>query len=252
MTTAGVVGSERPGLKPRAQSASPLKGAGGRPGARVDRLGGGAVWISRLQPAWGLSPAVHGRAIVDTGARLIGAACRARRVGHLESPRLVARRARRRLAPTNAAWCIPGRAHGHHGWRQPPPCRGQAVPDPPARQGRQGDGGAIVTMPAGSLDRAMHATDVAAPCGAGGRGGASPLQRGQPTPRRRQRHHRDARPPSCRGQAVPDPPAWKGRQSPGRVMGAVSGGSPMPRIPGAGVGRAGGAGGRGSASPLQG
>jgi len=88
MTTARVVGSERPGLKPRAQSASPLKGAVRRPGARVDRLGAGAVWISRLQPAWGLSPAVHGRAIVDPGARLIGDACRARRVGRVESPRL--------------------------------------------------------------------------------------------------------------------------------------------------------------------
>jgi hypothetical protein len=88
---AGAVGSERPGLKPRAESASPLKGAGGRPGARGDRLGAGAVWISRLQPAWGLSPAVHGRAIVDMAARLIGAACRARRVGYVEWPRLSAR-----------------------------------------------------------------------------------------------------------------------------------------------------------------
>ena len=91
MATAGVVGSERPGLKPRAQSANPLKGAVRRPGARVDRLGAGAVGISRLQPAWGLSPAVHGRAVVDTGARLVCAACRARRVGRVESPRLVAR-----------------------------------------------------------------------------------------------------------------------------------------------------------------
>jgi hypothetical protein len=81
--TAGV----RPGLKPRAESASPLKGAVRRPGARVDRLGAGAVGISRLQPAWGVSPAVHGRAIEDTAARLICAACRARRVGHAESPR---------------------------------------------------------------------------------------------------------------------------------------------------------------------
>ena len=90
-SAAGAVGSERPGLKPRAQSASPLKGAVRRPGARVDRLGAGAVWISRLQPAWGLSPAVHGRAIVETGARLIGAACRARRVGHDALPRHAAR-----------------------------------------------------------------------------------------------------------------------------------------------------------------
>jgi hypothetical protein len=174
---AGAVGSERPGLKPRAQSASPLKGAVRRLGARVDRPGAGAVRISRLQPAWGLSPAVHGRAIVDPGARLIGAACRARRVGHLESPRPWRGRARRRLAPTR--WTT----HSRSGIRV-------------RRVGRSR--------------------------------------------------------PSGRGQAVRDPPAWKGRQSPGRVMGAVSGGSPMPRIPGAGVGRAGGAGGRGGASPLQG
>jgi len=91
MTTAGVVGSERPGLKPRAQSASPLKGAVRRPGARVDRPDAGAVGISRLQPAWGLSPAVNGRAIVERAARLVCAACRAGRVGHVESPRRAAR-----------------------------------------------------------------------------------------------------------------------------------------------------------------
>ena len=119
MTTAGVVGSERPGLKPRAQSASPLKGAVRRPGARGDRLGAGAVGISRLQPAWGLSPAVHGRAIVETGARLIGAASRARRVGRVESPRLVARageaapRPDRDRAPCSPVGdsCAAGRCH---------------------------------------------------------------------------------------------------------------------------------------------
>jgi hypothetical protein len=127
---AGAVGSERPGLKPRAQSASPLKGAVRRPGARVDRLGAGAVWISRLQPAWGLSPAVHGRAIVERAARLVGAACRARRVGHAESPRPWRGRARQRLAPTTWA------THPRSGIRvrrwgaHPPSCRGQALPDP--------------------------------------------------------------------------------------------------------------------------
>jgi hypothetical protein len=101
---AGAVGSERPGLKPRAQSASPLKGAVRRPGARVDRLGGGAVWISRLQPAWGLSPAVHGRAIVERAARLIGAACRARRVGHDASPRHAARAGEAAPRPYTGTW----------------------------------------------------------------------------------------------------------------------------------------------------
>jgi hypothetical protein len=131
--TAGV----RPGLKPRAESASPLKGAVRRPGARVDRLGAGAVGISRLQPAWGVSPAVHGRAIEDTAARLICAACRARRVGHAESPRHAARRARRRLAPTGVGRSSPVRHRPAAVGRYPPSCRGQALPDPPAREGRQ-------------------------------------------------------------------------------------------------------------------
>jgi hypothetical protein len=118
---AGAVGSERPGLKPRAQSASPLKGAVRRTGAWVDRLGAGAVGISRLQPAWGLSPAVHGRADEERAARLICGACRARRVGHVESPRRRRARARRRLAPTGVGRCIPGRAHGRHGGADPRP-----------------------------------------------------------------------------------------------------------------------------------
>jgi hypothetical protein len=132
----GAVGSERPGLKPRAQSASPLKGAVRRTGAWVDRLGAGAVGISRLQPAWGLSPAVHGRAIVETGARLIGAACRAGRVGHDRLPRRPARRARRRLAPTRWDDPSPIGDRGITVMRDPPSGRGQALPDPPARQGR--------------------------------------------------------------------------------------------------------------------
>ena len=77
----------RPGLKPRAESPSPLKGAVRRPGRPSRQLGAGADGISRLKPAWGVSPAVHGRAMVETAARLICAACRARRVGHAELPR---------------------------------------------------------------------------------------------------------------------------------------------------------------------
>jgi hypothetical protein len=104
----------RPGLKPRAESQSPLKGAVRRPGARVDRLGAGAVGISRLQPAWRLSPAVHGRAIVERAARLICAACRARRVGHAGSPRPWRWRARQRLAPTGVGCRITDRGFGRH------------------------------------------------------------------------------------------------------------------------------------------
>jgi hypothetical protein len=137
MTTAGAVGSERPGLKPRAQSASPLKGAVRRPGARVDRLAAGAVWISRLQPAWGLSPAVHGRAIVDTAALLICAACRARRVGHDALPRRAARAGEAAPRPYNVDnpspvghWCATAGCNPRHvGVRR---CLTR-----PARQGRR-------------------------------------------------------------------------------------------------------------------
>jgi hypothetical protein len=123
----------RPGLKPRAESASPLKGAVRRPGARVDRLGAGVVGISRLQPAWGVSPAVHGRAIEDTAARLICDACRARRVGHAESPRQ--RRGGRGNASPLQGWAVCRRCGiGAARVGAPSPsCRGQAVPDPPAR-----------------------------------------------------------------------------------------------------------------------
>jgi hypothetical protein len=86
--------------------------------------------------------------------------------------------------PYNVARCIPGRADGHHGWRRPPSCRGQAVPDP------SGPGG-----PADRCQRVRWCGDdhgggggprcIAAPSGAGGRGAASPLQRGRSSPCRR-------------------------------------------------------------------
>ncbi len=134
---AGAVGSERPGLKPRAQSASPLKGAVRRPGARVDRLGAGAVWISRLEPAWGLSPAVHGRAIVETGARLIGAACRARRVGHVELPRHSARAGEAAPRPYNVGNPSPVGRRCVSGWcHHARPVGAKRCLTRPARQGR--------------------------------------------------------------------------------------------------------------------
>ena len=177
MTTAGVVGSERPGLKPRAESPSPLKGAVRRTGARGDRLGGGAVWISRLQPAWGLSPAVHGRASVERAARLIGAGCRAGRVGRVASPRHAARAGEAAPRPYKVGQPIPVRIHGQHGGAISPPCRGQAVPDPPAGEGRE-------TIPLPFVRCAIPITAcwcvprVGRAHGAGGRGSASPLQPG--------------------------------------------------------------------------
>ena len=168
----------RPGLKPRAQSASPLKGAVRRPGARVDRLGAGAVGVSRLQPAWGLSPAVHGRAVEDTAARLIGAACRARRVGHAESPR--PRRGGRGSASPLHLWVgtspvrpIPVTVGPYR-----PSCRGQAPPDPPAREGRQYRRRAIVPLPVKSCTWSIHATAMCRARGAAGEAAPRPYTDG--------------------------------------------------------------------------
>ena len=173
----------RPGLKPRAESPSPLKGAVRRPGARVDRLGAGAGGISRLQPAWGPSPAVHGRAIVETAARLIRAACRARRVGHAESPRH--RRGGRGSASPLQGWG--GRlAVGSVGQgmvRDPPCCRGQAVPDPPAREGRDVRRGRMSTLLCGMVAVAVAAADFAAPMARAGEAAPRPYRGGVP-------HHR--------------------------------------------------------------
>jgi hypothetical protein len=168
--TAGV----RPGLKPRAESPSPLKGAVRRPGARVDRLGAGAVGISRLQPAWGVSPAVHGRAIEDTAARLICAACRARRVGHAESPHPW-RGGRGSASPlhrwvgTSPVRPIPATVGPYR-----PSCRGQAPPDPPAQEGRQYRRRAIVPVPVTSCTWSMHATAICRARGAAGEAAPRP------------------------------------------------------------------------------
>jgi hypothetical protein len=72
-------------------------------------------------------------------------------------------RARQRLAPTT--WddpspigrrCITGWCHHAR------PVGVRRCLTRPARQGRQTTGGAMVTMPAGPSDRAMHATDCPA------------------------------------------------------------------------------------------
>jgi hypothetical protein len=87
----------------------------------------------------------------------------------------LARRARSRLAPTRwddsspvGYWCL---AVG----RSPPSCRGQALPDPPARRA----GISPRTPVAGRSGSSPHAgmgRACAAPCGTRGRGSASPLQ----------------------------------------------------------------------------
>jgi hypothetical protein len=212
--TVQAVGIERPGLKPRAESASPLKGAVRRPGARVDRLGAGAVGISRLQPAWGVSPAVHGRAIEDTAARLICAACRARRVGHAESPR-------RWRGGRGSASPLHGVGGGSAVDPRPasvgrcsPSCRGQAVPDPPTRCGRQSHGAPIIPVTAKSCTWSTHATAICRAAGAVGeaaprpyRGWVADQQWILDLPRL------GGAASLCRGQAVPDPPTRCGRQT---------------------------------------
>ncbi len=69
-----------------------------------------------------------------------------------------------------------------HGRVMAPFCRGQAVPDPPARQGRPIPTGAQPGL-VGILVADRHATRMCSACGVGGRGSASPLQRGVRHPR---------------------------------------------------------------------
>jgi hypothetical protein len=56
--------------------------------------------------------------------------------------------------PYKTGQSIAGRVHGHHGGAVSRSCRGQAVPDPPARQGRQIDAkgcGGVSTIAAGAV-----------------------------------------------------------------------------------------------------
>ena len=73
--------------------------------------------------------------------------------------------------------CIPGRAFVRNGRVRPPSGRGQAVPDPPAR--RAGQSSRWRSISRGAVRRgggaACRVVRVAAPCGAAGRGSASPL-----------------------------------------------------------------------------
>ncbi len=134
-------------------------------------------------------PARQGRPLLAQGtphgiARMVDRIVGRRR----NSPRLLARRARQRLAPTGGTasgpgvriascdGCIPPprRSTRAGALRDPPSGRGQAVPDPPARQGRQrppspADHGGAVAMATG-----VSVTGVAARR-ATGRGNASPL-----------------------------------------------------------------------------
>jgi hypothetical protein len=101
-----------------------------------------------------------------------------------------------------------------HGWavRDSPCCRGQAVPDPPARQGRL----RVAPIGAGCRPaRRISCRGFAAPV-RGGRGSASPLKGAvrRPGARSAIRGH-DGGTAVRWGQAVPDPPAREGRQSPG-------------------------------------
>ncbi len=79
---------------------------------------------------------------------------------------LVVRRARQRFAPTGVGGASPvGHPFAKVGGR--PCCRGQALPNPLAWQGRQSPSGALVTVPRGSPRRPIHVTGAAAPQGDG-------------------------------------------------------------------------------------
>jgi len=120
---------------------------------------------------------------------------------------------------------IPDRAPAHHGSVvHPPPCRGQAVPDPPALQGRQSPGGAMGAVVGRSARWSMHATGVCRAGGAAGEAAPRPYRVGRRIGGATDTGHGSVPRVMCRGQAVPDPPAREGRQSPGGAMGMVPGG----------------------------
>jgi hypothetical protein len=106
--TVQAVGIERPGLKPRAEPASPLKGAVRRPGARVDRLGAGAVWDQPASAGLGSEPGRSrpGDRGYSRSADLRCVSCETCRPRGIAAP--LARRARQRLAPTWGGWRISG------------------------------------------------------------------------------------------------------------------------------------------------
>jgi hypothetical protein len=248
MTTAGVVGSERPGLKPNRSRpggrgygrsadrrwvscgtcrpqfiAAPVARAG-EAAPRPDRDAGVNPRSACTCRGRSVCPALVGvRRCLTRPASGAGRPSRRRSSGvPFQSPcagvcrgwpRPWRGRARQRLAPTNVAWCIPGRAFGCDGWVQPPSGRGQAVPDPsgPSGPATHTDGcrGAVMTtvgavgserpglkpFTAGRswrgllgwsalrVVRDVSATRNRRACGAGGRGGASPRQGGPAHPR---------------------------------------------------------------------
>jgi hypothetical protein len=95
-----------------------------------------------------------------------------------------------------------------------PSCRGQAVPDPPAREGRQYRRRAVVPAPVTSCTWSMHATAMCRARGAAGeaaprpyRGWVADQQWILDLPRL------GGAASLCRGQAVPAPPTRCGRQT---------------------------------------
>ena len=177
MTTAGVVGSERPGLKPRAQSSSPLKGAVRRPGRPGRSAGCGGRWDQPASAGLGTEPGRSrpGDRGEGCSAGLHCVSCKTYRPRGIAAP--AARAGEAAPRPYKVGQPIPGRAYGCHVLRQPPSGRGQALPDPPAREGRQSPDGAMVAVPTGSWTRLTCATGMWR-----ARGAAGGLGRRAPTP----------------------------------------------------------------------
>jgi hypothetical protein len=136
-TAAGAVGSERPGLKPRAQSASPLKGAVRAPRRPGRSAGCRRRWDQPASAGLGTEP---GRS--RPGDREEGRSADRRCVScETCRPRCIAAPSRRGGRGSASPRQGGGDASpvGHMGATvgRPPPCRGQAVPDSPPPRNRR-------------------------------------------------------------------------------------------------------------------
>ena len=84
----------------------------------------------RRPPAWGVERLSRGSHRRDRPDHCTNA-------GRGRLSRRVARAGEAAPRPYRGMPGVPGRAFVRDGWAQSPSCRGQAVPDPPARKGRQ-------------------------------------------------------------------------------------------------------------------
>ena len=167
-------------------------------------------------------PARHRSCAPDQSDACLGGRPR-RKALHASPPQ-----GRHRTAPHGRSWSHDAAHQRRTDRRAPgtPSPRGRALPAPPARESRESRAGAVGSASPGSSAPTVGCHRVCRACGAVGRGSASPRQ-GWAAHRRSGIHlPRWGARPCCRGQALPDPPAWEGRQSPGGALVTVPLGSP--------------------------